>query len=249
MKLTNLNAIEETIRARSMGLLLYVDVTAAGRARAIANQATAAGIRVSSLKREELHRLVPGQDCRGLVLELAGQSTPALSLADLGDRIQTAVVAGQQPIVLALDGITDPHNLGAIIRSADQFGALAVVIPERRAAQGGPVVHAASAGAVAWVPLITVKNLVRALEELKALGLWCIGSDMAGLPAHQRQLNCPVLLVMGSEGSGLSPLVARTCDELVRIPTNGQVDSLNVSNACAVLLYELQRQRNFGTAG
>ena len=148
-------------------------------------------------------------------------------------------------VVLLLDGVTDPHNLGAILRSADQFGTDLVIIPARRSARVNDTVLKTSAGAAIQVPLVTVTNLTRAIKDLQEVGFWIYGGDMAGGSAPSARLSGKVGLVVGSEGAGLSRLVRESCDDLVRIPSFGSVDSLNVSVAAGVLLYEIRRQQGF----
>lgn len=147
------------------------------------------------------------------------------------------------PLVLILDGITDPHNLGAILRSSDLFSVDLVVIPNRRSASENDTVARTSSGASEWVPILTTANLVRAMEELKEAGFWIYGAQMGGTDAPSLDLKGPVALVMGSEGSGMSRLVQEKCDNLISIPMKGHVDSLNVSVATGILLYECRRQQ------
>ena len=148
-------------------------------------------------------------------------------------------------LVVVLDGITDPHNYGAIIRSCDQFGVSLIVNPNSRSAKDSETVARTSAGASAWMPIATVPNLVRAVGLLKEAGFWVYGADMGGEPAHKKDLTGRVALVMGSEGEGIARLLREACDGIVSIPSKGQIDSLNVSVAAGVLLYEINRQRNF----
>lgn len=150
----------------------------------------------------------------------------------------------QPPFVLVLDGVQDPHNLGACLRTADACGALAVVIPKDRAVQMNATVRKVAAGAAETMPLAVVTNLARALRLLKEAGLWIVGAD-ADAPklAHETDLKGPIALVMGAEGAGLRQLTRDTCDFLVRLPQAGTVESLNVSVATGMLLYEAQRQR------
>lgn len=151
----------------------------------------------------------------------------------------------QRPAVLAVvaDGVTDPANLGSITRSADQFGADLVLIPRRRAARVTDTVMRMSAGAAAHVATVTVANVAAALAQLKALGCWIYGADLKGEPLDQVRFPTRVALVVGAEGGGLHALVRSRCDHLVRIPTAGQVDSLNVGVAAGILMYEVRRQR------
>jgi 23S rRNA (guanosine2251-2'-O)-methyltransferase len=159
--------------------------------------------------------------------------------------ITAALEAGSaKPFVLVLDGVQDPHNLGACLRTADACGALAVVIPKDRAVQLNATVRKVAAGAAETTPLAVVTNLARTLRLLKEAGLWIIGADAAAPKlAHEVDLSGPAALVMGAEGAGLRQLTRDTCDLLVRLPQQGSVESLNVSVATGMLLYEALRQR------
>jgi 23S rRNA (guanosine2251-2'-O)-methyltransferase len=151
------------------------------------------------------------------------------------------------PLVLVLDGVQDPHNLGACLRTADACGALAVVIPKDRAVQMTATVRKVAAGAAETTPIAVVTNLARTLRLLKEAGLWIVGADAeAPKLAHETDLSGPIALVMGAEGSGLRQLTRETCDLLVRLPQQGAVESLNVSVASGMLLYEALRQRLVG---
>jgi 23S rRNA (guanosine2251-2'-O)-methyltransferase len=156
-----------------------------------------------------------------------------------------SLIEGQaNPLVLILDCVQDPHNLGACLRTADATGALAVVIPRDRAVQMNATVRKVAAGAAETTPLAVVTNLARALRLLKDAGLWIVGADAeAPKLAHETDLAGPIALVMGAEGSGLRQLTRETCDFLVRLPQQGSVESLNVSVATGMLLYEALRQR------
>jgi 23S rRNA (guanosine2251-2'-O)-methyltransferase len=154
------------------------------------------------------------------------------------------VARGPAPLVLLLDGVQDPHNLGACLRTADACGALAVVIPKDRAVQMNATVRKVAAGAAETTPLAVVTNLSRTLKLLKDAGLWIVGADAeAPKLAHEADLNGPIALVMGAEGAGLRQLTRENCDYLVRLPQAGAVESLNVSVATGMLLYEALRQR------
>jgi 23S rRNA (guanosine2251-2'-O)-methyltransferase len=154
---------------------------------------------------------------------------------------------GSKPYVLVLDGVQDPHNLGACLRTADACGALAVVIPKDRAVQMNATVRKVAAGAAESTPLAVVTNLARALRLLKEAGLWIVGADAeAPKLAHETDLSGPIAVVMGAEGAGLRQLTRETCDMLVRLPQAGTVESLNVSVATGMLLYEALRQRGIG---
>jgi 23S rRNA (guanosine2251-2'-O)-methyltransferase len=156
-------------------------------------------------------------------------------------------VAAAAPLVLALDGVQDPHNLGACLRTADACGVLAVVVPRDRAASLNAAARKVAAGAAETTPLATVTNLARALELMKTAGLWIVGADAsAAKAAHEVDLKGPLCLVMGAEGSGLRELTRKRCDWLARLPSLGAVESLNVSVATGMMLYEVVRQRTIG---
>ncbi|HXY76090.1 MAG TPA: 23S rRNA (guanosine(2251)-2'-O)-methyltransferase RlmB [Steroidobacteraceae bacterium] len=160
------------------------------------------------------------------------------------DDLLSALERAQTPLLLALDGVQDPHNLGACLRSADACAALAVIVPRDRAAQLTPTVRKVAAGAAETTPVAVVTNLVRTLRLLKQAGLWVVGADAdARMLAREADLKGPVVLVLGAEGSGLRHLTRETCDLTVRLPQLGAVESLNVSVAAGMLLYEAVRQR------
>lgn len=158
--------------------------------------------------------------------------------------LASAAERGESPLVVVCDGIEDPHNLGAIIRSAECMGAHGVIIPKRRAVGLTAVVSKASAGALAHLPVAKVANIPTVLEELKEKGLWVYAADMDGTPYYDTDLSGAVALVMGAEGAGVSRLVKERCDFIVSIPQYGKVNSLNVSNAAAVILCEAARRRH-----
>jgi 23S rRNA (guanosine2251-2'-O)-methyltransferase len=186
----------------------------------------------------DLDGLAP--DHRGIALEIP-EAGPR-SDVKLDEFIET-LGEKKDVLVLILDEITDPHNYGAILRSCDQFGVDLVISRDRRNAKHAEVISRTSAGAVDWVPAAEVANLVRAAEDLKDAGFWIYGADMEGDPVHTVDLRGRAALVLGGEGEGISRLLAERCDRMVSIPTKGRVDSLNVSVAAGILLYEAIRQR------
>ena len=195
-------------------------------------------IPVRRLPRHKLDKLA-GPDNRGIAAEVA-----AMDYASLADILNAAAEAGEPPLVVLLDGVEDPHNLGAIIRSAHCLGAHGVVIGSRRAAQVNSTVLKTSAGAAALLPVARVGNLNQALAELKAGGCWAAAVDMDGEPMWQADLSGGLVLVMGAEGSGISRLLKENCDMTVSIPmARSEIGSLNVSNAAAILLCEAVRRR------
>jgi 23S rRNA (guanosine2251-2'-O)-methyltransferase len=170
---------------------------------------------------------------------------PPWSEDDLLTAVQAAARLSQAPLILALDSVQDPHNLGACLRTADACGALAVIVPRDRAAHVTPVVRKVAVGAAETTPVVTVTNLVRTLKLLKDAGLWVVGADAEGAKrAHEVDLKGGVALVLGAEGAGLRHLTRQSCDWMVRLPQLGAVESLNVSVAAGMLLYEAVRQRS-----
>ena len=165
---------------------------------------------------------------------------------DLDEILEIPRQNGEDPFFIILDGITDPHNLGSIIRTADAVGAHAVIIPKRRSVQITPIVANASAGAVEYLPVCKVTNIVNTIKTLKENGLWIAAVDMDGQTLYQQNLGGPLGLVVGSEGEGISRLVKQNCDFTVSMPMSGNVTSLNASVAGGILLYEVYRQRNAG---
>jgi 23S rRNA (guanosine2251-2'-O)-methyltransferase len=199
------------------------------------------GVPVSEVGDSELTQLCGSEAHRGVLLALERPSASQRSslkhhLKELED---------EKSLVLVLDGITDPQNLGAILRSADQFGVQLVIIPSRRSAQENQTVSKVSSGASEYVPLVVVPNIVSSLESLKEQGFWIFGADADGKPTAQLDLNGKVCIVLGSEGAGMHRLVRERCDFLVSIPAAGHVDSFNVSVAAGILLFEARRQQGF----
>jgi 23S rRNA (guanosine2251-2'-O)-methyltransferase len=162
---------------------------------------------------------------------------------EIDDIIKYASKKGEKPFVIILDEITDVHNLGAIIRSAECLGAHGVIIPKRRAAQVNGIVAKSSAGAVEYLPVARVTNINQTIKELKAQGFWIYGADMAGKNVYEEKFDGAVGLVIGSEGSGIARLVKENCDSLIKIPMKGNVNSLNASCAASIIIYEVMKQR------
>jgi 23S rRNA (guanosine2251-2'-O)-methyltransferase len=198
-----------------------------------------ARVRVESVARERLAQLAEGGVHQGIVAELR-----AFAYSELGDLIERAKKGSRPPLFVVLDGIQDPHNLGAIIRSAHALGAHGVVIPKDRAVQVTGTVAKSSAGAVEHCPVAQVVNLSRALEELKEAGVWIAAADPGSAqPLWKARLDGPMAIVVGAEGAGVREGVLKHCDFRLQIPMIGRVGSLNASVSAAVLLYEVARQR------
>jgi len=198
------------------------------------------GIPVQYLERRKLDALSRTRAHQGVILELA-----AREYADIDDLLKIAQDKGEPPFLAVLDGITDPNNLGSIIRSAECAGVHGIVLPKRRSAALNATVAKVAAGALEYVPVARVSNLVQTLRSLKDAGLWIIGADMeGGIIYHDADLTGPCALVIGSEGEGLSRLVKDECDLLVRIPMKGSISSLNAGVAAALVMFEISRQRD-----
>jgi 23S rRNA (guanosine2251-2'-O)-methyltransferase len=241
----NFHSIEESLQLSGCVRQIWMTEPAGPRVRKIVENARLQRVPISVVDKKKLQHMVQGQDSRGIVAELVSSEAQAPNFNDLIDELSAKIKRGLKPLVLVLDGITDPHNLGAIIRSADKFSVDAIIVPARRSAGDGPVVHAASAGAVQYVPLVTVTNLARALEELKTIGIWVWAADMNGSGVHTLDATIPLALILGAEGRGIGRLLGENADFVCSIPTGGHVDSLNVSVAAGIVLYEISRQRNF----
>ena len=182
------------------------------------------------------------QDHRGIILLVDGEKERAGNIVQLD---QWLSACPEEATVVILDGVTDPHNVGAVLRSCDQLGVCLLVTGERRSAsniQDNEVIARASAGASAYIPVAVVTNLARAAGQLKEAGFWIYGADMGGTPIQQVSFAARTCIVMGSEGSGISRLLEEACDQIVSIPTCGRIDSLNVSVAAGIILYERRRQ-------
>ncbi|HKD54243.1 MAG TPA: 23S rRNA (guanosine(2251)-2'-O)-methyltransferase RlmB [Steroidobacteraceae bacterium] len=208
------------------------------RARAIEELARRHDRPLRRLDSQALRKLVGDVAHQGVAADI----TPLPPWSE--DDLLTALQAAPTPVLLALDGVQDPHNLGACLRTADACAALAVIVPRDRAAQLTPTVRKVAVGAAETTPVVAVTNLVRTLKILKEAGLWVVGADAAAeKAAHGIDLKGPVVLVLGAEGTGLRQLTRQTCDFMVRLPQLGAVESLNVSVAAGMLLYEALRQR------
>ncbi len=234
-----INAVAEALKARGRGFE-YVAVARErhdGRLQRIVAECRSAGVPVRSMPRQELERLAGTASHQGVVAV-----TSEKQYADIDDLL--AQRRSRHAFLLVLDGVEDPHNLGAIIRTADAAGADGIVIPERRAVGVTATVAKASAGASEHLPIAKVTNVSRTLEQLKQQNIWTVGLDERGDRSYdQLDYNMDCALVLGAEGKGLHEQVRKHCDFVVSIPMLGRVPSLNVSVSAAVVMYELARQR------
>jgi 23S rRNA (guanosine2251-2'-O)-methyltransferase len=230
-----INPVLEALRAGRVVEIRVAD-RGSGRIAEVLRAAERGGIAVRRVAAADLDRAARGGVHQGVVAEL--REAEAFDVADL------VVAGGAAPLIVVLDGIEDPHNLGAIIRTVDAAGAHGVIRQTRHAAKLDGAAAKASAGALSHVKIAQVVNVARALEELKDAGIWTVGlAENAGKRYDEVDLTLPTALVVGAEGTGLRRLVRERCDWLVTIPMHGQVESLNVSVATGVALYEAVRQR------
>lgn len=252
--ITGFHAIEEKVRnaaesGKIDGLSLYYSKIGP-RVKKILDLAKSAGISCSQVDNKNLDSLVQNlpevaRDHRGAVLIFEGALEKSENEVDFDTWIAQAKLSDKESTILILDSVTDPHNVGAILRSCDQFGASLVVMPQRNSMNNlaeNEVIARSSAGASAYVPFSVVKNLNRAAQKIKEAGFWIYGADAGGQSVQNLVFPEKTCIIMGSEGSGISRLLEEQCDSIVSIPTCGKIDSLNVSVAAGVLLYERYRQ-------
>lgn len=235
------NPVMEAMKAgRPINKLLVAKGARDGSMRQVLAMARDAGVVVQEVDRARLDLLAPERNHQGVIAMVA-----AHRYAEVEEILARAAAAGQEPLILVLDGLEDPQNLGSLIRTADAAGVHGVIIPERRAVGLTETVAKVSAGAVEYVPVAKVVNIGRTLDELKAKGLWVVGTHQEGRELyHQARLTGPLVVVIGGEGKGIGRLVAEKCDFMVRLPMLGHVTSLNAAVAGAILIYEIRRQRD-----
>ncbi len=232
------NPVSEAIKAGNRINRICIAQGCDDRAKRIAEEAERAGIAVEFVPAKVLDGMTKYAKHQGVVAEV-----PEHEYASLEDVYALAESKGEDLFVVVLDGISDPGNIGAIIRSAECAGAHGVIIPKRRAGGVTPVAAKASAGASEYMPCVRVTNIARTLDELKEKGVWIAACDMDGENYSDANLTGPIAIVIGSEGSGIGRLVKEHCDFTVSIPVLGHIDSLNASNAAAVIMYDIVRQR------
>ena len=231
------NPIREALRAgRPVEKLLVASGDLSGAAHDIVQLAREAGAVVQRVDRSRLDQIYPAH--QGMIAYVA-----AVEYSTVDEMLERAAQRGEEPLLVLLDGITDPHNLGAIVRTAECVGAHGVILPERRSAGLTPAAAKAAAGALNYMPVARVTNLNRTIDELKARGVWIVGASMDGVSAFSADLSGPMALVVGSEGEGISRLTLEKCDLRVAIPMKGHIDSLNASVAAGVLMYAIARAR------
>ena len=233
------NAVMEAFRAgKTIDKLFVQDGCHDGAVNSITREARKQDTIITYVAKERLDQMSTTGKHQGVIAQAA-----AYEYGEIEDIFAKAEEKGDPPFVFLLDEIEDPHNLGAIIRTANLVGAHGVIIPKRRAAGLTATVVKASAGALNYTPVVKVTNMAQTIEELKKRGLWFVCADMEGETMYRLNLTGPIGLVIGNEGEGVSRLVREKCDYVAAIPMKGEIDSLNASVAAGVLAYEILRQR------
>ena len=233
------NAVLEAFRSgKTIDKLFVLDGCQDGPVKSIIREAKKTDTIINFVDKERLDRLAGTGHHQGVVAQAA-----AYEYAEVEDILKAAKDEGEAPFIFILDEIEDPHNLGAIIRTANQAGAHGVIIPKRRAVGLTATVAKTSAGAINYTPVAKVTNISKTIEDLKKQGMWFVCADMDGTTMYDLNLTGPIGLVIGNEGSGVGRLVKEKCDFVASIPMKGDIDSLNASVAAGVLAYEIVRQR------
>lgn len=239
LKIEGRNAVLEAFRSgKPIDKLYVLDGCQDGPVRTIVREAKKYDTILNFVDKERLDQLSETKKHQGVIAVAA-----AYQYAEVDDILKAAEEKGEPPFLILLDNIEDPHNLGAIIRTANLAGAHGVIIPKRRAVGLTGTVAKTSAGAINYTPVAKVTNLSATIKELKERGIWFVCADMGGTPMYQLDLKGPIGLVIGSEGEGVGKLVRENCDFVASIPMKGDIDSLNASVAAGVLAYEIVRQR------
>ena len=238
-KIEGRNAVLEALRAgKPIDKLYVLDGCPDGPVRTIIREAKKGDTIINYVKKERLDQLSETGHHQGVIAMAA-----SYEYATVEDILEKAKEKGEAPFIFVLDNIEDPHNLGAMIRTANLAGAHGVIIPKRRAVGLTSTVARTSAGAINYTPVAKVTNLKQTREQLKKEGMWFVCADMDGTPYYQMDLKGPMGLVIGNEGEGVSRLIKETCDFVASIPMKGDIDSLNASVAAGVLAFEIARQR------
>ena len=233
------NAVLEAFRSgKCVDKLFILDGCQDGPVRTIAREARKTDTIINYVSKERLDQLSETRAHQGVIAQVA-----AYEYSTVEEILARAEEKGEPPFLILLDNVEDPHNLGAIIRTANLAGAHGVIIPKRRAVGLTSTVAKTSAGAINYTPVAKVTNIVRTIEELKEKGIWFVCADMGGETMYDLDLTGPMGLVIGNEGEGVSRLVREACDFTASIPMKGDIDSLNASVAAGVLAYEIVRQR------
>ena len=239
-KIEGRNAVLEAFRSgKTIDKLFVLDGCQDGPVKSITREARKGDTIINYVSKDRLDQISETGKHQGVIAISA-----AYDYAEVEDILANAEKKGEAPFIIILDGIEDPHNLGAIIRTANQAGAHGIIIPKRRAVGLTPTVARTSAGAINYTPVAKVTNITQTIKDLKDKGMWFVCADMDGTPMYDLNLTGSIGLVIGNEGDGVSKLVKENCDMIATIPMKGDIDSLNASVATGVLAYEIVRQRH-----
>jgi len=234
------NSVIEALKSgRSINKIMIAKGDRQGSIKELVGMAKTQGVVVQEVEPAKLEALAGGARHQGVAA-----SVSPVAFAEIEDILAAAGAKNEAPFLVLLDELEDPHNVGAILRTADASGVHGVLMPKRRSCPLSGTVAKASAGAVEYVPVARIGNIVQTMKDLKQQGLWFVGADMDGdKDYYEADLTGPIAIVIGSEGQGMGRLVKENCDFLVKIPMRGKITSLNASVACSLLLYEVLRQR------
>lgn len=234
------NPVLEALRSgREIDRLLVAHGTGGGSVMAIIAKCRAKGILIKEISPQKLDYYCGGANHQGVAVMFASQE-----YATVEDMFALAETRGEKPFLIICDEIEDPHNLGAIIRTAEATGVHGVIIPERRSASLNATVAKAACGALEYVPVARVTNIANTIDALKQRGVWVFGADMDGDDYTRTDFDTPCALVIGNEGKGIGALTAKKCDAVISLPMHGKINSLNASVAAGILMYEVVRSRN-----
>ncbi|MGN0666726.1 MAG: 23S rRNA (guanosine(2251)-2'-O)-methyltransferase RlmB [Huintestinicola sp.] len=233
------NPVIEALKAGKAIDTLYVNSEAGGSIGMITRMAKDKGIVIKNVSDAKLTAMCRGASHQGVIA--SGACAEYVSVEDI---LAVSAEKGTKPFIIICDEIEDPHNLGAIIRTAEAAGADGIIIPKRRSASLNATVYKTSAGAASWLPVARVSNLAAAIDTLKENGVWIYGTDASGAAYTDTEFTGSIALVIGSEGFGMGRLIRDKCDHLVKLPMNGRITSLNASVAAGIFMYEAVRQRS-----
>lgn len=234
------NPVLEALRSgREIDRLFVAHGTCGGSVTAIIAKCRAKGILIKEISPQKLDYYCGGANHQGVAVMFASQE-----YATVDDMFALAETRGEKPFLIICDEIEDPHNLGAIIRTAEATGVHGVIIPERRSASLNATVAKAACGALEYVPVARVTNIANTIDALKERGVWVFGADMDGDDYTRTDFDTPCALVIGNEGKGIGALTAKKCDAVISLPMHGKINSLNASVAAGILMYEVVRSRN-----
>ena len=234
------NSVMEAIRSgREIDKLLIAHGQAGGSIAPIIAKCKARGVLIKEVSPQKLNFLCGGANHQGVALFYSEQE-----YCEVSDILNRAKERNEKPFIIICDEIEDPHNLGAIIRTAEAAGVHGIIIPKRRSASLNATVAKSASGALEYMKVARVTNIANTIDELKEKGVWVFGADMDGSDYTKTDLNCPCALVIGNEGKGIGSLTAKKCDEIISLPMLGKINSLNASVAAGILMYEVVRKRN-----